>query len=126
MPIDNYERVTEVYAVGDKYNTGDFQVYHTGSAAFMEDNMALSEQTMKTGETVGIGVALVVLALVFGALTAALLPVLMAIGAIVIAFGLYRRRRPIDGPDLHDHQHDNDDGPRGRHRLLPVHPHPLP
>lgn len=88
MPIDNYERVTEIYALGDKYQTDGFQVYHTGNAAFMEDNMALSESTMATGEAVGIGVALVVLALVFGALAAALLPVLLGITSIVVAMGL--------------------------------------
>jgi RND superfamily putative drug exporter len=88
MSLDNYQSVTEIYTMTDKYNTGDFQVYNTGTAAFMEDQMALSENTMKTGETVGIGVALIVLALVFGALFAALVPVLMAIAAIVLAFGL--------------------------------------
>jgi RND superfamily putative drug exporter len=88
MPLDNYEKITDIYAMTDKYNGGDFQIYHTGSAAFMQDSMTLSENTMKTGETVGIAVALVVLALVFGALTAALLPVLMGIAAIVVALGL--------------------------------------
>ncbi len=88
MPLDNYERITDIYTLGEKYNTGDFQIYHTGSAAFMEDSMKLSEETMATGETVGIAVALVVLAIVFGALAAALLPVLLGIAAIVVAFGL--------------------------------------
>ena len=50
--------------------------------------MKLSEDTMQTGETVGIAVALVVLALVFGALAAALLPVLLGIAAIVVALGM--------------------------------------
>jgi RND superfamily putative drug exporter len=88
VPMDTYERVTEVYALGDKYSTGDFKVFHTGSAAFMYDDMKLSESTMSTGETVGIGVALIVLALVFGALAAALLPVLMGIAAIIAALGM--------------------------------------
>lgn len=88
MPIDNYEKVTDIYALGDKYQTGDFMVFHTGSAAFMQDEMTLSEKTMGRGEMVGIGVALIVLALVFGALAAALLPVLMGIAAIVVALGL--------------------------------------
>jgi RND superfamily putative drug exporter len=88
MPIDTYERVTDVYVLGDKYNKDGFQIFHTGSAAFMEDNMTLSENTMVTGEMVGIGVALVVLALVFGALAAAVVPVLMGIASIVVAMGL--------------------------------------
>ena len=88
MPLDNYEKITDIYSMTDKYNGGDFAIYHTGSAAFMEDSMTLSESTMKTGETVGIAVALVVLALVFGALAAAVLPVLLGITAIVVALGL--------------------------------------
>ncbi len=88
MPFENYEKITDIYAMSEKYKTGDFEVYHTGSAAFMEDSMKLGEETMQTGETVGIAVALVVLAIVFGALTAALLPVLMGIAAIVVALGM--------------------------------------
>jgi RND superfamily putative drug exporter len=87
--IDNYETaVTSLYALGDEYKTGDFEIYHTGNAAMMEDMMTLSEDTMSKGEMVGIAVALVVLALVFGALVAAILPVMMGIAAIVIALGL--------------------------------------
>ncbi len=86
--VDNYAKITGIYALGDKYNSGDFEVFHTGNAAMMEDMMTMSENDMKKGEMVGIGVALVVLALVFGALAAALLPVLMAVAAIVVALGL--------------------------------------
>jgi RND superfamily putative drug exporter len=88
MPQDNYEKITDIYAMTDRYNGGNFEIYNTGSAAFMADSMKLSENTMKTGETVGIAVALVVLALVFGAIGAALLPVLLGIAAIVVALGL--------------------------------------
>jgi RND superfamily putative drug exporter len=87
VPADNYARISEVYAVSDKYKTGDFQLYHTGSAAFMDDSMTLAESTMRTGETVGIAVALIVLAIVFGAITAALLPVFLGIASIVVALG---------------------------------------
>jgi len=88
MPLDNYKKITEVYAVTDKYNVGSFKIYNTGSAAFMADSMKLGEDTMRTGETVGIAVALIVLALVFGAIAAAFLPVLLGIAAIVVALGL--------------------------------------
>ena len=37
MPLDNYEKITDIYAMGEKYNGGDFEIYHTGTAAFMED-----------------------------------------------------------------------------------------
>jgi putative drug exporter of the RND superfamily len=88
MTTDSYKRMTDVYALGDKYTTADFEIFHTGNAGMMEDMMTMSENDMKTGETVGIGVALIVLALVFGAIVAAFLPILMAIGAIVVALGL--------------------------------------
>jgi RND superfamily putative drug exporter len=88
MHIDNAEKINEIYALGDEYNTGEFEIYHTGNAAMMEDMMTLAEDNMATGEMVGIGVALVVLALVFGAIAAAILPVLMGLAAIVIALGL--------------------------------------
>jgi RND superfamily putative drug exporter len=82
------DKMTEIYALGDKYSTGDFEVFHTGNAAFMADSMKLSESTMKTGETIGITVALVVLAIVFGAVAAAFLPVLLGIAAIIVALGM--------------------------------------
>jgi RND superfamily putative drug exporter len=82
------DTMPEIYALGDKYGTGDFEVFHTGNAAFMADSMKLSESTMKTGETIGITVALVVLAIVFGAVAAAFLPVLLGIAAIIAALGL--------------------------------------
>jgi RND superfamily putative drug exporter len=88
MPLENYEKIADIYAMGEKYNTGGFEIYHTGSAAFMEDSMKLSDDTMATGETVGIAIALVVLAIVFGAIAAAFLPVLLGIAAIVVALGL--------------------------------------
>ncbi|HTY81205.1 MAG TPA: MMPL family transporter, partial [Dehalococcoidales bacterium] len=88
VPVDNYKNMKDVYAVTDKYTASGFQVYNTGSAAFMADQMEMGENQMAIGEKVGIGVALIVLALVFGALTAALVPVLMGIAGIVVALGL--------------------------------------
>jgi RND superfamily putative drug exporter len=89
MPIDIVtEKMPSVYAIGEKYDGGDFQIYHTGNAAFMADSMDLSEDTMATGETIGMTAALVVLAVVFGALAAAVLPVLLGIAAIIVALGM--------------------------------------
>jgi RND superfamily putative drug exporter len=81
-------KMPDIYALGDKYGTGGFEVFHTGNAAFMADSMKLGEDTAHTGETIGITVALVVLAIVFGAVAAAFLPVLLGIAAIVVALGL--------------------------------------
>jgi RND superfamily putative drug exporter len=89
MPMESAsEDMLEVYALGERQSGGGFEIYHTGNAGFMADSMKLSESTMATGETIGISVALIVLALVFGAVAAAVLPVLLGIAAIVVALGL--------------------------------------
>lgn len=55
----------------------------TGEAAFD----ALAEESLLVGETIGIGVALVILVIVFGALVAAGIPLLVAIVSIIMAVG---------------------------------------
>jgi putative drug exporter of the RND superfamily len=82
--------IDQVYAIGDKLaaDNSQFKVYYTGTASFNADTMALAENTMTKGESIGIMVALVVLAVVFGALVAALLPIALGIVAIVTALGL--------------------------------------
>ena len=48
----------------------------------------LAEKDLVTGETIGISVALIILALVFGSVTSAFIPVVMAIVAIFVAIGM--------------------------------------
>ncbi len=88
MPAGADKQVDKIYTASDSFATNGFQIYHTGDASFNEDTAALAENTMKTGETVGVAVALVVLAIVFGALAAALLPVALGVAAIIAALGL--------------------------------------
>lgn len=88
MPLDADEKIDEVYAVGDSYANADFEVYYTGSASFMADSMKLGEDTMATGETIGISAAIVILAVVFGAIAAAFLPIALGVVAIIVALGL--------------------------------------
>src|SRR5271169_818917 len=84
---ENY--VNQVYALGDKLaQGGQFQVYYTGTASFNADTTQLADQTLAKGETIGVLAALVVLAIVFGALVAALLPIALGIVAIILALGL--------------------------------------
>jgi RND superfamily putative drug exporter len=88
MPKDGDEHIEQVYQITDSITAGGvFTVYDTGAASFNHDAMALAESTMKTGETIGVAVALVVLAIVFGALVAATLPVILGIVAIIAALG---------------------------------------
>ncbi len=64
-----------------------FQVLITGMASMTVELIEIAEKDLQTGEGIGISVALVVLTLVFGAIAAALLPIALAIAAIVVALG---------------------------------------
>ena len=89
MPEGGEKKVDQLYIIGDSLASGgQFQVYYTGSASFYSDSLALADQTLAHGETVGILVALVVLAVVFGAIVAAVLPIALAAASIVLALGL--------------------------------------
>jgi RND superfamily putative drug exporter len=66
-----------------------FRVTITGSGTLDHDFNDLSQHDLKSGELgVGLPAALVVLVLVFGAVVAGLVPVLMAIVSILVAVGL--------------------------------------
>jgi putative drug exporter of the RND superfamily len=66
-----------------------FAVVMTGEGTLDHDFNALSQHDLKSGELrVGLPAALFVLILVFGAVVAGLVPLLMAIVAIVVALGL--------------------------------------
>ena len=65
-----------------------FLVQVFGDASLNHTFETLAEEDLTTGESIGIGVALIILALVFGAVVAAVIPILLAIAAIFIAIGL--------------------------------------
>ena len=66
-----------------------FSVAMTGEGTLDHDFNNLSQHDLKSGELgVGLPAALVVLILVFGAIVAGLVPLLMAIVSIVVALGL--------------------------------------
>jgi uncharacterized membrane protein YdfJ with MMPL/SSD domain len=66
-----------------------FQVVMTGEGTLDHDFNDLSQHDLKSGELqVGLPAALVVLILVFGAVVAGLMPLVMAIVAIIVALGL--------------------------------------
>lgn len=82
----NVGRVIEAVRAAD--GKDGFQVVVAGAASIGEDFMAIAEQDALTGETVGVGVALAILVLVFGALVAASVPVVLAAVSVVVALGL--------------------------------------
>jgi RND superfamily putative drug exporter len=69
-------------------NRDGFLVQVFGDASLNHTFETLAEEDLTTGESIGIGVALIILALVFGAVVAAVIPILLAIAAIFIAIGL--------------------------------------
>ena len=69
------------------YAGGAFQVLVTGQATLDAEIKEVAERDLANGESIGITVALVVLALVFGAVAAAFLPIVLAIVAVIMALG---------------------------------------
>ena len=65
-----------------------FTVAQTGDASIMEMFMTLAEKDLARGEILGVPAALIVLLIVFGAVLAACMPVLMSIISIVLALAL--------------------------------------
>ncbi len=92
IPLTIPEGVTteidQVHQVINAANAnGSFQVLVTGQATLDAEVKKVAQDDLATGEGIGITVALVVLALVFGAIAAAFLPIVTAIVAIVIGLG---------------------------------------
>ncbi|HKC77835.1 MAG TPA: MMPL family transporter, partial [Gaiellaceae bacterium] len=78
-----------VEQVVEKANGGAFSVGITGDHTANHDFGKQSQKDLETGELAfGLPAALIVLMLVFGAVVAGLVPVLMAILAIIVALGL--------------------------------------
>ena len=89
MPKDAAGDVKQVHEIVDAANEQEnFEVLVTGEATMISDFIEVMEETMSTGEGIGLGVALVVLLLVFGAVVAAALPIGLAIVAVIVALGI--------------------------------------
>ncbi len=65
-----------------------FKTQVFGPATLSEDFNKVAEEDLKKGESVGILAALIILAVVFGAVVAALLPILIGVAAIGLAIGV--------------------------------------
>ncbi len=80
--------VDRLRAVARRDSNELFTVQVAGQAALFTDFMKLAEEDMRKSETIGLGVALLVLIVVFGSVVAAVLPLVMGLVAIAIALGL--------------------------------------
>ncbi len=83
---DNIDGVLEVVKVAD--HDPEFDVSTAGNASIGKDFQEISQEDLMTGELVGVTAALLILVLVFGAIVASLVPVVLAIFSILVALGI--------------------------------------
>jgi RND superfamily putative drug exporter len=65
-----------------------FSVQVAGTGSLNVDFTTIAEEDLRKGESIGIGIALIVLIIVFASIVAAIVPIVMAIFAIAVALGL--------------------------------------
>ncbi len=83
------DNIGEVIAVvEDADGANGFDVLVAGGASINEDFHTQSEKDLQTGEAFGVPLALGILVVVFGAVVAAIIPVILAAISIVVALGL--------------------------------------
>jgi RND superfamily putative drug exporter len=82
------DHVDEIRAVAEEHSGDEFTTLVVGEITLNDDFNTVAQEDARKGESIGIGAALVVLIVVFGAIIAALLPIFLAIGAIVLALGV--------------------------------------
>ena len=89
MGPDAEDGIKDVIAVVEQADKGPLEVTITGEFTADNDFLTLSNKDLKEGELFfGLPAALIVLLLVFGAVVAGLIPVLLAIVAIIVALAL--------------------------------------
>jgi RND superfamily putative drug exporter len=79
---DNIDQVLDITKSAD---TEQFSVLISGNASMGKDFEKTAESDLQIGEMFGIPIALIILALVFGALVASVIPIVLAVVAIVLA-----------------------------------------
>ncbi|MGE5461583.1 MAG: MMPL family transporter [Solirubrobacterales bacterium] len=89
VPIVNAEIATvdELRTVSGSKGEGGFHLLLAGPATLNADTTKIAEEDLRKSEMIGMGIALLVLIVVFAAVIAAILPMAMAIFAIPISFG---------------------------------------
>ena len=89
MGPDAEDGIKDVIDVVEQADKGPLEVTITGEFTADDDFLTLSNKDLKEGELFfGLPAALIVLLLVFGAVVAGLIPVLLAIVAIIVALAL--------------------------------------
>ena len=86
---DALENIGQVTDIVHKYaDAEEFQILITGDASLGEDWEEAAQSDLEKAELFGIPIALVILLMVFGTLTAAVVPILIGIIAIITAVGM--------------------------------------
>ena len=81
-------KIEKVIDVADAGAQPGYKVLVTGDATLSRDLTTLSGSDLQKGEAIGIPIALVILIFVFGAIVAALIPVLLSMFAIVVGIAM--------------------------------------
>ena len=81
----NFETFLEV---AEDFSVNGYHFYFIGNESLEHVFSELAEKDLVTGETIGIAVAIIILALVFGAVVAAFIPIILAIAAIFTGIGV--------------------------------------
>jgi RND superfamily putative drug exporter len=81
------DNIGELLAITDE-DHAPFRVLNAGGAAAGDEIGHIAQDDLQKGEMIGVPFALLVLVLVFGALTAAIIPIILGILSIVIAVGI--------------------------------------
>ena len=82
----NVEQILDI--VQEANGRDGFDVLATGEATVSSETNKASESDLIKGEAIGIPVALIILILLFGALLAALTPIMVALFSIILALGV--------------------------------------
>jgi RND superfamily putative drug exporter len=88
-PDEAHERIDEIHEVAHQSDGREgFQVLVTGEATLSKDFIEISEDDLLTGEMFGVPIALVIMVVVFGAVVASFVPLLIAFVSIALALGV--------------------------------------
>jgi RND superfamily putative drug exporter len=82
--------IVDVIEISDELSEGspDIEILHTGPAAISLDFREVAENDLITGELIGVGIALILLLLVFRTAGAAWIPIVTALVAIMLAIAV--------------------------------------
>ena len=85
---DASDNIGKIVDIVEQSRTGTgFRVLITGQAAVGQDFEEVAQDGLAKGEMFGVPIAIVILIVVFGALVAALIPMILAVASIIVAFG---------------------------------------